>query len=80
MISKCTTAWVLCGAALALSACGEKTVGAAKKSDVPAYQGSTGPSAFVANGWKAGDQAAWEQQLRHRAQAQNEYTRTPTQP
>lgn len=80
MMSKCTTAWVLCGAVLALSACGEKTEGAAKKSDVPAYQGSTGPSAFAANGWKAGDQAAWEQQLRHRAQSQNEYSRTPTQP
>jgi len=80
MMSKRTTVWVLCGAALALSACGEKIEGAAKKSDVPAYQGSTGPSAFVANGWKAGDQAAWEQQLRHRAQAQNEYSRTPTQP
>lgn len=74
------TAWVFCGAAITLAACGEKTAGAAKKSDVPAYQGSTGASAYVADGWKAGDQAAWEQQLRNRMQGQNEYARTPTKP
>jgi hypothetical protein len=72
-----TTALVLCGAAFALAACGEKTAGAAKKSDVPAFQGSTGASAYMANGWKASDQAAWEQQLRNRAQSQNEYSRVP---
>lgn len=75
-----TTALVLCGAAIALAACGEKTAGAAKKSDVPAWQGSTGASAYVANGWKAGDQAAWEQQLRNRTQGQNEYSRAATKP
>ncbi len=70
---------LLCGAALA--ACGEKTTNAAKKSDVPAFQGSTGASAYVANGWKAGDATAWEQQLRTRTtQGQNEYTRVPAQP
>jgi len=70
-------ALLLCCAALALAACGEKTAGAAKKSDVPAFQGSTGQSAYLANGWKAGDRTAWEQQLRNRAQGQNEYTRAP---
>ena len=30
---------------------------------------------YVATGYKPGDQAAWEQQLRTRAQAQNEYAR-----
>jgi hypothetical protein len=76
-----STAWVLCGAALALCACGEKTVGAAKKSDVPAFQGSTGASGYMAEGWKGGgDQAAWEQQLRNRAQRQNEYARAPAAP
>ncbi len=74
------TALLLCCAAFALAACGEKTAGAVKKSDVPAFQGSTGASAYVANGWKAGDQAAWEQQLRNRTQGQNEYARTPTKP
>jgi len=74
------TALLLSCAALALAACGEKTAGAAKKSDVPAWQGSTGASAYMANGWKAGDQTAWEQQLRNRTQGQNEYARTPTRP
>jgi hypothetical protein len=77
---KRTTALLLTCAALALAGCGEKTAGAAKKSDVPAFQGSTGAGAYTANGWKPGDQAAWDQQLRTRAQGQNEYTRTPTQP
>ena len=75
-----TTALVLCGAAFALAACGEKTAGAVKKSDVPAFQGSTGASAYMANGWKAGDQTAWEQQMRTRNQGQNEYSRVPAQP
>ena len=74
------TTLLLSCAALALAACGEKTAGAAKKADVPAWQGSTGASAYGANGWKAGDQAAWEQQLRTRTQGQNEYSRAATQP
>lgn len=74
------TALVLCGAAIALAACGEKTSEAIKKSDVPAFQGSTGASAYVADGWKAGDQTAWEQQLRNRTQGQNEYSRAPSKP
>jgi hypothetical protein len=75
-----TTALVLCGAALALAACGERTAGAAKKSDVPAWEGSTGPAAYSIHTWKVGDQASWEQQMRSRNQSQNEYSRAPTQP
>ena len=75
-----TTALLLSCAVLGLVACGEKTAGAAKKSDVPAFQGSTGASAYMASGWKAGDQTAWDQQLRTRAQGQNEYTRAPGKP
>jgi hypothetical protein len=74
------SALLLSCAALALAACGEKTAGAAKKSDVPAFQGSTGQAAYLANGFKAGDQTVWEQQLRTRAQGQNEYSRAPSQP
>jgi hypothetical protein len=74
------TAFVLGCAVVALAGCGEKTAGAVKKSDVPAFQGSTGASAYMANGWKAGDQTAWDQQLRNRAQGQNEYSRAPTKP
>lgn len=77
---KRATMLVLFGAAIALAACGEKTAGAVKKSDVPAFQGSTGASAYMANGWKAGDQTAWDQQLRTRTQGQNEYSRAPSQP
>jgi hypothetical protein len=66
--------------ALALAACGEKTAGAAKKADLPAFQGSTGASAYMADGWKAGDRSAWDQQLRTRTQGQNEYARTSSQP
>jgi len=70
----------LCMAA-ALAAC-ERTAGESnvRKSDVPAWQGSTAASAYVANGWKSGDKAAWEQQMRSRNQGQNEYARTATQP
>ena len=67
-------------AALALAACGEKTSEAVKKSDVPAFQGSTGQAAYSASGWKAGDQAAWDQQLRTRTQGQNEYSRAVAKP
>jgi hypothetical protein len=73
-------ALLLSCAALALAACGEKTSGAARKADVPAFQGSTGASAFTAGGWKPGDESAWDLQLRARAQGQNEYARVPAQP
>ena len=61
-------------AAAALVACGEKpqTLGASK-SDVPAYKG-TG-SNFTAPGWKPGDAGSWEQQLKTRGQAQNDYVK-----
>ena len=74
------TALLLSCAALALVACGERTAGAAKKSDTPAFQGSTGASAYSVSGWKSGDQNAWEQQMRNRNQGQNEYSRAPSKP
>ena len=65
----------LCIAA-ALAAC-ERSAGESnvRKSDVPAWQGSTGASGYLANGWKASDRAAWEEQMRSRNQSQNEYKR-----
>jgi outer membrane biogenesis lipoprotein LolB len=63
-------------AALLLSACGEKPqdMAAGKKPDVPNWQGTD--NAYVTPGWKAGDKAAWEEQLRTRTQqGQNEYQR-----
>lgn len=64
-------------AALALvTACGEKPqTGAAIRSDAAPYAG-TG-SNFTQPGWKPGDKASWEAQLKARQQyGQNEYTRT----
>jgi len=57
-----------------LWACGEKpqvTVGA--KADMQAWQGAQDP--FVAPGWKVGDQASWQEQMKKRAMPQNEYLR-----
>ncbi len=66
---------------LLLSACAEKAQTATtKKHDAKPWEGvAAGQSADA--GWKAGDQAAWEEQLRTRAQrGQNEYTRAPAKP
>jgi len=64
---------------IALSACGEKTqTASARKSDGKAWEMT--PNGYVASGWKAGDQTSWEQQLRQRAQGQNEYARSAAQP
>ena len=67
------------GALLTLAACGEKpqtmdTSG--KKVDEAAWAvSSSADPAFAAAGWKGGDKAAWEQQIRQRNQAQNDYVR-----
>ena len=62
--------------AAAGAGCGEKpqTASTAKKADAKGYElvGSN----HVADGWKGGDQAAWEAQLRRRAEGQNEYPRS----
>ena len=59
-----------------LSACTEKPqTGGGVTHDAAPYAG-TG-SNFTQSGWKAGDKASWEQQLKARQQySQNEYTRT----
>ena len=78
------TRWISFGvlaACMALVACGEKpqTVPSGKtKADSQAWRGST-YAAFVAGSWKAGDESSWEQQLRTRAQGQNEYVRMAPQ-
>ncbi|NWG74296.1 MAG: hypothetical protein HXY24_06765 [Rubrivivax sp.] len=66
----------LAAACAALVACGETSTAdqTVRKSDSPAYQGAANP--YVAGGWKPGDEASWEQQMRTRAQGQNEYSRT----
>jgi hypothetical protein len=64
-------------AVLALSACGERSTGGKtpRKADAKGWQGTASDPAFVASGWKPGDAAAWQEQLRVRAQTQNEYNR-----
>ena len=66
----------LAALAFTLAACGDKpqTAGT-KKSDAKPWEGAQ--ASFTEQGWKAGDQASWEAQMRARAQSQNEYTRTP---
>jgi hypothetical protein len=62
---------------VALAGCGEKpqSIDADnKKVDAKAWEASNSP--YVANGWKGGDKTSWDEQLRMRAQAQNEYART----
>jgi hypothetical protein len=66
------------GAALALvlTACEKsQTLDAgAKKADANAWQEAN--PAYLAGGWKPGDKTSWDEQMRTRAQAQNEYLRT----
>lgn len=66
-------------AAVLLVACGEapQTAGT-RKSDAQAWAGAPGDP-YVASGWKPGDQASWEEQMRNRAQGQNEYSRAAAQ-
>ena len=61
--------------ALALGACGEKPqVLGSTRLDTAAFEG-TG-SAFTVPGWKVGNKAEWEAQLRTRMQnGQNEYNK-----
>jgi len=44
-----------------------------RQPDGKAWTGTGTP--YVAPGWNAGDQASWDEQMRTRAQAQNEYAR-----
>ncbi len=69
----------LVAAAFMLTACGEKPQTAAtRKSDGKPWEATQ--SVYAAEGWKSGDQTSWEQQMRQRAQAQNEYSRTSAKP
>ena len=69
----------LLAAALALAGCAEKSqVATTKKADGKPWEASQ--NAYVVPGWKGGDQASWEQQLKARSQNQNEYSRAPAKP
>ena len=64
---------------IALAACTEKpqVLGeSGRKVDAAAWSASdSAKPGFAARGWKGGDKAAWEAQLRARNQAQNDYAR-----
>ena len=64
---------------LSLAACGEKAQtldASAKRPDAAPWAVSDAANpAFKAPGWKDGDKTAWEEQLRKRNQAQNDYAR-----
>ena len=63
-----------CAAALALAACTEKPQTATpRKSDARAWQGAD--AAYTTGSWKAGDKTGWEEQMRTRAQNQNDYVK-----
>lgn len=70
-------ALVLAAGALALAGCAEREQTASGiKSDVQPFQGTNRP--FTAQGWKPGDRASWEQQLKVRTvQGQNDYAKAP---
>ena len=75
----------LLGTAALLSACGEKpqTNAEGVKHDAAPWSGTSngtqkegGGTSFTAQGWKPGDKASWEAELKTRAQnGQNEYNR-----
>ena len=63
------------GLSLALAACGERAQSgpSMRKSDTPPWDAAQDP--FVVPGWKSGNEASWESQMRDRAAEQNEYSR-----
>ena len=76
MTACCGRVLTVVAAALVLGACGERpqTLESRRKADTQAFAGAA--SAFTAGTWKTGDAASWEQQMKTRAQGQNEYSRT----
>ncbi len=62
--------------AAAVAACERSQSGpSARGRDTPAWDAAQDP--FVVPGWKSGDEASWESQIRNRTVAgQNEYPRT----
>jgi hypothetical protein len=83
MIARGTIAMLMASAvAVPFAGCGEKaqTATPAKKADAQAWEGVQS-TAYAAEGFKAGDKAAWEAHLKARAErGQNEYSRTAAKP
>ena len=74
MITRLPLLGALAAVLMALAGCGDKPQGmGGVKSDTAPYQG-TG-MAYALPGWKAGDKTSWEQQLKTRAQAQDDHAK-----
>ena len=73
------TVLVLALAALALAACAEREQTASGiRSDAAPFNGTNKQPPFTAAGWKPGDRANWEQQLKVRTvNGQNDYVKVP---
>lgn len=72
-------AMILAAGALALAGCAEQEQTASGvKSDAAPFQGTSKQPPFMAAGWKPGDRATWEQQLKVRTvNGQNDYVKVP---
>jgi hypothetical protein len=67
---------VALAALLALAACGSDPGNRAPGERSPDTKSwDAAQNQYVVSGWKSGDEKSWEEQLRRRAQGQNEYTR-----
>ena len=75
------TILVLCFAALSLAfaGCAEREqTSSGIKSDAAPFNGTNKQPPFMAAGWKPGDRANWEQQLKVRTvNGQNDYVKVP---
>lgn len=73
------TALILAVAAFAAAGCADREQTASGiKSDAAPFQGTSKQPPFMAAGWKQGDRAAWEQQLKVRTvNGQNDYVKVP---
>ena len=69
----------IAAAAFAVAGCAEREQTAnGIKSDAAAYNGTNHQPPFMAVGWKPGDRANWEQQMKVRTvQGQNDYAKVP---
>ncbi|HYE38875.1 MAG TPA: hypothetical protein VEB23_03020 [Ramlibacter sp.] len=71
-------ALLIAAGALALAGCAEKEqTSSGIKSDQQVFVGTNKQPPFMAAGWKPGDRAAWEQQMKTRTQGQNDYVKVP---
>ena len=70
---------ILAAGALALAGCAEREqTSTGIKSDAAPFSGTNKQPPFMAAGWKPGDRANWEQQLKVRTvQGQNDYAKVP---